>query len=233
MTSLVAGLALGLFGSIHCAGMCGPILLAVNRFGSGGHQSAYTRMLVYHAARVFTYGVIGIAAGSMGLALTTAGLGRVVAISSGALLVASAMGAMARVRINLLPAAWSAVVVRAGAAAAGAVRTYPIAGHMVLGLANGLLPCGLLFAAVASSLVIGSIGGSAVFMVAFGLGTTPLLISVASSTSLVPASLKRKTNLGGPVALVLVGILLIARGILPLDGMDHRHSHHQILSVKP
>jgi sulfite exporter TauE/SafE len=233
MTTLVAGLVLGLFGSIHCAGMCGPILLAVNRFGAGGGQSVYTRMLVYHAARVFTYGVIGIAAGYTGLALTAAGLGRVVAIASGAVLVASAMGTMTRVRMNLLPGAWSAIVVRAGAAAARAVRTYPIAGHIVLGLANGLLPCGLLYAAVASSVVVGSIGGSAIFMLAFGLGTTPLLMSVASSTTLVPASLKRRTSLGGPVALALVGILLIARGILPLDGMEHRHSHHQILSLKP
>jgi sulfite exporter TauE/SafE len=232
MTPFVTGLLLGVFGSIHCAGMCGPILLTVNRFGSGG-QSVHVRMLVYHTARVFTYALVGIAAGYTGTVLTTSGLGRAIAITSGALLVASAMGVTAGVRVKRLPAAWSSIVVRAGAAAARLVRTHPVAGYIVLGLANGLLPCGLLYAAIASSVAIGSIGGSLVFMVAFGLGTTPLLMSVALSTTLLPTSLKRRIGLAGPIAMALVGTLLIARGILPLDRQEHLHGHHQILSLEP
>jgi uncharacterized protein len=233
MTTLVAGLLLGVFASIHCAGMCGPILLTVNRFASGGGHSVYTRMLVYHGARVFTYALVGIAAGYAGIALTTAGLGRAIAITSGALLVASATGIVSRVRVTRFAAAWSSVVVRAGAAAARLVRRHPVTGYIVLGLANGLLPCGLLYAAVASSLAIGTIGGSLMFMVAFGLGTTPLLMSVTLSTTLIPASLKRRISLAGPVAMALVGTLLIARGVLPVDRPDHLHSHHQILSLYP
>jgi sulfite exporter TauE/SafE len=232
MTSLVTGLLLGVLGSIHCAGMCGPILLTVNRFGSGG-QSVYTRMLVYHTARVFTYALIGIAAGYTGTILTMSGLGRAIAITSGTLLVASATGVTAEMRVKRLPAAWSSIVVRAGAAAAGLVRTHPVAGYIVLGLANGLLPCGLLYAALASSVAIGSVGGSLIFMVAFGLGTTPLLMSVALSTILVPASVKRRISLAGPIAMALVGTLLIARGILPPERLEHRHNNHQILSLEP
>lgn len=231
MTSLMAGLLLGVFGSMHCAGMCGPILLTVNRLGSGGRQSIYIRMLVYHAARVFTYALLGIAAGYTGTVLTASGLGRAIAITSGAFLIASAMGVSAGMRVKRLPAAWSSIVVRAGAAAAGLVRTHPVAGYIVLGLANGLLPCGLLYAALASSLAMGSISGSVAFMVAFGLGTTPLLMSVALSTTLVPPSLNRRISMAGPIAMALVGMLLIARGILPLDRMEPLHSHHQILSL--
>jgi uncharacterized protein len=232
MSTLVAGLLLGVFGSIHCAGMCGPILLSVNRFGSRGRHCWYTRMLVYHAARVFTYGLIGIAAGYTGIALATAGLGRAIAITSGALLIASAMGVVDGGRTKHLPAAWSAIVVRASAAAARLLRTHPFAGHILLGLSNGLLPCGLLYAAVASSLAIGTIGGSLIFMVAFGLGTTPLLMSVALSTTLMPVSLKRRLSLAGPVAMAIVGTLLIARGVLPLGPPEHLHSHHQTLSLQ-
>jgi sulfite exporter TauE/SafE len=232
MTSFVAGLLLGIFGSIHCAAMCGPILLTVNRFGSGG-QSPYMRMLVYHAARAFTYALLGITAGYAGIILMTSGLGRAMAITAGALLVLSAMGVTAGVRVKRVPAAWSSMVVRAGAAAAKLVRTHPVAGYIILGLANGLLPCGLLYAALASSVAIGTVSGSLIFMVAFGLGTTPLLMSVALSTALVPASLKRRVSLAGPIAMALVGTLLIARGILPLDRTQHLHSnYHQILSLE-
>ena len=232
MTSIVAGLLLGVFGSIHCAGMCGPILLTVNRLGSGG-QSEFLRMLVYHVARVFTYALLGIAAGYTGTILMTSGLGRAIAITSGALLVLSAMGVTAGLRVKRVPAAWSSIVVRAGAAAAKLVRTHPLAGYVVLGLANGLFPCGLLYAALASSVAIGTVGGSLIFMLAFGLGTTPLLMSVALSTTLVPASMKRRISLAGPIAMALVGTLLIVRGILPLKPMGHLHGHHQVLSLKP
>ena len=232
MTSFAAGLLLGLFGSIHCAGMCGPILLAVNRFGPAG-QSAFQRMLVYHAARVFTYALLGILAGYTGTLLMTSALGRAIAIASGGLLLASAMRVTTGARVTRLPAAWSSVVVSAGAAAARLVRTHPRTGYIVLGLANGLLPCGLLYAALASSLAIGSVGGSLVFMVGFGLGTAPLLMSVALSATLVSASLKRRIRLAGPIAMALVGMLLIARGILPPDRLDHVHrNHHQILSLE-
>lgn len=234
MTSFAAGLLLGVLGSVHCAGMCGPILLTINSFGSEKGQSVHTRMLVYHVARVFTYAVLGIAAGYTGTILTTSGLGRAIAITSGAFLIASAMGVTAGVRMKRLPAIWSSIVVRVGVTAASLVRTHPVGGYIILGLANGLLPCGLLYAALASSVAIGAIGGSLAFMIAFGLGTTPLLMSVALSPTLVPASLKRRISVAAPVAMALVGILLIARGILPPDRMQHVHSgHHQVRSLEP
>jgi uncharacterized protein len=228
MTSFLAGLLLGGFGSVHCAGMCGPILLTVTRLGAGERRCWYVGMLAYHAARVLMYAVIGVVAGYTGNALATAGLGRPIAIISGALLVAAAFGGP---WLKRLPAAWSSLIVRAGASATRLIRTHPLAGFFVLGLANGLLPCGLLYAAIASSTVAGTINGSMTFMIGFGLGTLPLLMSVMASSVLVPAALKRRVRLAGPVAMALVGTLLIARGVLLPERPSRAHSHPPILSL--
>jgi sulfite exporter TauE/SafE len=232
MTYLVAGLLLGVFGSIHCVGMCGPILLAVNRLGSGGRQPAYSRVLAYHAARVFMYAVLGIVAGYTGTVLATAGLGRAIAIVSGAALVAVAAGVTTGRWFKAVPVAWASVVVRAGARATRLIRTHPLAGYIVLGLANGLLPCGVLYAAVAASGAVGTIGGSVILMTGFGLGTVPLLLSVGVSSVLVPVGVKRRISLAGPAAMALVGALLIARGILPPERPNPAHHLHSILSLQ-
>ena len=232
MTYLLAGLLLGVFGSIHCVGMCGPILLTVNRLGSGGRQPAYARMLAYHVARVFMYAVLGIVAGYTGTVLATAGLGRAIAVMSGAFLIAAAIGVTTGRRLKAVPVAWSSLVVRAGVRATRLIRTHPLAGYFVLGLANGLLPCGVLYAAFTASAAVGTIVGSVILMTGFGLGTVPLLMSVTVSSVLVPAGLKRRITLAGPVAMALVGTLLIARGILLPERPNPAHRQHSILSLQ-
>jgi sulfite exporter TauE/SafE len=232
MTSFLAGLLLGGFGSLHCAGMCGPILLTVSKLGSGEAHSRYLHMLVYHGARVLMYAVLGMVAGFTGTALATAGMGRAIAIVSGALLLAAAIGVTTGPWLKRVPAAWSSLSVRAGVRATRLIRTHPLAGHFALGLANGLLPCGLLYAAVASGTVAGTIAGAVVFMTGFGLGTVPLLMSVTLSTIFVPGGVKRRIRLAGPVAMALVGALLIARGVLPTGRPGGSHSQHSILSLR-
>jgi uncharacterized protein len=226
MTYLLAGLVLGLAGSLHCAGMCGPILLAVNRSASG--RDALTRMLIYHASRISIYCALGVVAGYTGRAASTAGLGRAIAIVAGALLVLGSIGVLAGRWTRPLTVASSSLAIRAGTAAAALTRQRPLAGHALLGAANGLLPCGLVYAALAASLALGTVVGSVVFMSGFGLGTMPVLIALTISAASIPFSWRRRFRLAVPVLMVAAGSLLIAWGVMPSDSAAH-HRHEAAL----
>lgn len=230
MTLLMSGLLLGAFSSVHCAGMCGPILLTVNRFGSGRREDAVRRMVAYQTARVVAYAALGAAAGYTGNTIATSGFPRVLAIISGLILLATAIGMTLRAVRQPLGSKWSSFVVRLGLAAMRLVRTHPLRGHVVLGFAHGLLPCGPLYAAVAASALLGSIVQSAIFMASFGVGTLPLLVGVTVSPALVPPRVRQRLRFVAPVVVALAGSLLIARGIRPADPVDHLHNHHSILS---
>lgn len=220
MTFLLSGLVLGLAGSVHCAGMCGPILLAVNR--SAARPTALARMLVYHGARVFIYGILGAAAGFTGHAAATAGLGRAIAVATGALLVVGSLGAVGG-RIRPVTTAGSLLAVRAGTVALALTRRRPLSGHAILGLANGLLPCGLLYAALATSLALGTVVRSVVFMFGFGLGTVPALLALTISAASIPMPWRRRFRLAAPVVMIVAGSLLIARGVMPIESGSHHH----------
>lgn len=221
MTSLLAGLVLGLAGSLHCAGMCGPILLAVNRSASG--RDAITRMLVYHAARIFIYGVLGAVAGATGRVAASAGLGRTIAIASGTLLVLGSIGVVAARWPRPLSLALSSVALRTSTFAAALTRQQPLAGHAVLGIANGLLPCGLLYAALATSLALGTVARSVAFMAGFGFGTVPVLIALTISAASIPATWRRRLRFAAPMVMVAAGTVLIVWGVLPVESAAHHH----------
>jgi uncharacterized protein len=221
MTTLLAGLALGVVGSGHCGALCGPlVLLATPRAGAsdaGGRVSA-TRLAwhaaLYHGGRIATYVVLGLAAGVAGSAVARVGFGRTLALAAGAALLVQALTASRLVRGRLHGVGVvSGRVTRALGSAGGWMRAHRVQGPVVFGALNGLLPCGLLYAALTAAAGLGDVTQAVTFMAAFGAGTTPLLavIGVASGTlaPYVPLTVRR----AAPVALALVGVLLIARGV--------------------
>ena len=74
MTILTPALLLGLAGSLHCVGMCGPLLLALPLDAAGKWQ-VLRQMLVYHSGRILTYAVLGVLFGLLGKGLAVVGLG--------------------------------------------------------------------------------------------------------------------------------------------------------------
>ena len=83
----------------------------------------------------------------------------------------------------------------------------------VLGLLNGLLPCGLVYVAAAAATVAGGVLEGAQYMAAFGVGTVPMMLGISLSGSLVPISLRLKLSKAIPVAVFLLAALLILRGM--------------------
>lgn len=199
---------LGLAGSLHCAGMCGPLVLAMTSV-SQGRRSGLLLMIAYHAGRIGTYALLGGVFGMLGRSLALAGLQRWVSIGAGVLLLAGLA--------SVLPGWGSAglVTVVAGLrkVAAPWMRKPNVSARMVLGSINGLLPCGLVYAAGAGSAAAGSLGESVAYMTVFGLGTLPMMLGLSMTGRALP--LRWRTGIQGwvPWTLGLVGVLLIIRGL--------------------
>ncbi|HSJ16277.1 MAG TPA: sulfite exporter TauE/SafE family protein [Longimicrobiales bacterium] len=157
----IAGAAFiaGLVGSPHCVGMCGGFAAACSRPRSG--------LALWHAGRVTTYALLGALGGLAGGLLP--GPRWVLVAVSLALLV---WFAASLAELVPKPSLRIPVVVRLGSALAQ--RRHPGARY-AFGMATGLLPCGMVYAALALSLAAGSPAGGALAMSAFGLGTVPAL----------------------------------------------------------
>jgi sulfite exporter TauE/SafE len=199
---------LGLVGSLHCAGMCGPLALALPAAGNTTPTYVLGRV-AYNTGRIITYCLLGLVVGLAGRTFLLAGLQRWVSIALGvALLIglfASRRLALSRpvtTAVNQLKSRMSVLLQRRSFAALA-----------VLGLLNGLLPCGLVYVACAGAAATGGIPAGASYMTAFGAGTVPMMLTISLSGKLVPTSLRLKLVKTIPVCVFLLGTLLILRGM--------------------
>lgn len=160
--ALAAAALTGLIGSPHCVGMCGGFACA-----AGGRRG----WLAWTGGRLLTYAGMGAAVGALGLALP--GPGWVGTALAAALLLFLAL------RLAGLGPAASAP---AGLASLGArlLRRPGALSRLALGMTTGLLPCGLVYAALSLPVVAGGPLPGALSMLAFGLGTAPALALLAT-----------------------------------------------------
>jgi hypothetical protein len=215
--NLLAAFFLGLAGSLHCAVMCGPLVLAVNAArrretanpGTPSYGGDVLHHFAYHGGRLVTYGVLGAVSGLIGAAIVFAGFQRWISVAAGSVIL---IGALTSFRVGgggIAGKVVSSVKARFGRLLHN--RT-PGAAAMLGGL-NGLLPCGLVYIACVAAASAGGIGGGVATMLAFGLGTAPMLLSIGFAGEAVrwgnPLRLRRVVL----VCVSVAGALLIVRGL--------------------
>lgn len=219
MSEVLGGLMLGLAGSLHCAAMCGPLTLALHgpsRPGSGRPRSGRPAPVlpvfaIYQAGRVSTYAAAGLAAGAAGHVITGLGAGRMLAWLAGAVLILSAA-----TYLGIGPSIPAPPLARPVARLAHASRRiglrHPAAGAFAGGVINACLPCGMLYAALTAAAALGRPIAGLTFMALFGLGSVPALAVVRLLAGAFTPAMRRGFRYGTPVVLVVVGLILIARG---------------------
>lgn len=207
-----SGLLLGLMGSVHCLGMCGPIALAlpVGRFSTTGKITA---ALAHQLGRIFTYGLLGLIFGVVGKGFAMAGFQQWVSIVMGSLMVALALWPALHGKTYSAFAPLTRLSASLKKPMGHFIRQKSAPGFLVLGLLNGLLPCGLVYVALAGSLAAGSPEGGAAFMMAFGLGTAPALFLTVLASGFITANFRLRMQRLIPAALVVVGLLFVLRGL--------------------
>jgi sulfite exporter TauE/SafE len=214
MSHLLAGLALGVAGSAHCAMMCGPLVLVAQSRSSARGQTPggwrlWAHVLSYHAGRALTYVVLGMLAGTAGDGLARGGLGPFVSALAGVLLIAHGTGLSAKVPRS----AWTHAPGAASRWIARAVRLRHMRAPVLHGAVHGLLPCGTLYLAIVAAAGLGDTREAATFMAGFAAGTMPVLAVIAVSGPAIAGRLPRFATRAAPAVVALVGLLLIARGL--------------------
>jgi len=201
-------IALGLLGSLHCAAMCGPLQLALP-VPPGGPGRVVAGRLVYQLGRIATYCTLGIVAGLAGRSLLLAGLQRWLSIAIGLVI----LGGFFLAKKVAVAAPVTRAVAGLKAAMAAQLRERSLRSLALLGALNGLLPCGLVYVAMAGAVAAGTVGSAVGFMAAFGLGTTPTMLAISLCGRLLPLSLRLKLRAAIPIGVWALAGLLILRGL--------------------
>jgi len=199
---------LGFLGSLHCAAMCGPLMLALP-VPPGSPLRFVAGRIVYHLGRIVTYCLLGAVAGLAGKTLLLAGLQRWLSIGLGAAILAGFLLS----RKIAVAAPVVRLVTRLKNAMSAQLRKRGFVSLAILGLLNGLLPCGLVYVAMAGAVSRGSALAGAGYMAAFGLGTWPLLLVINFSGKAFPAAWRLRLRGAIPVGVCLLAALLILRGM--------------------
>jgi len=211
--SWLAPTLIGLAGSLHCMGMCSPLVMAASRQG----RNAIFRNLQYNLGRILTYGVLGSIVSFAGRGLYIAGLQQWVSIAGG---VALLWIAMANVRVAS-PAYVNVSIIRFSNFLKDHFRrflnTRNAFGTVMLGMINGLLPCGMTLVALAYCVTLAGPWDGFFAMLLFGLGTLPSMVGFASIARSVVGRLAVSYQKLQMSLVILSAIILIGRGIWSHD----------------
>ncbi len=224
-TSLFVLLALsGLLGSLgHCLGMCGPLVMMMStRLDKHGLAAAPSQLL-YHAARISVYALLGAAVGSVGGLLEKGGglvhISGVVSLIVGVGVFLLGLGYIGLLPLDRLegPGVWL------NRQMSRAVKRGGLLGIVGLGAANGLLPCGLVYGALLTSVAAGGPLPGALAMLLFGLGTVPALLVLGVGVGSLSQSARHTLSHVAGGLIVLIGLQLTLRGLAAFDVVNHLH----------
>jgi len=209
---LWTALIIGVAGSLHCIGMCGPIAVALP---GGAERKWYyaAGRFMYNLGRVLTYAALGAVCGLVGKTIFMAGYQESLSIALGILILLALIlpskygkyltGAKLHEEMSLrLRSVWGRLMSK-----------HSIGSLFIVGILNGFLPCGLVYVALAGAVATGSVLGGISYMTLFGLGTIPVMFAMALFGTLVGVGVKRTLRKLLPVGAVILAALFILRGM--------------------
>ncbi len=208
---VITGFLIGFLGSLHCVGMCGPLVIALSP-QKKGTLHVTSSLLFMQMGRLASYILLGLIVGWLGEKLMTMGLQRTVSITAGLLMMAYPILFYSKYRrwFEIDSSNASKIFWRWG----GALLRHPNPlSQMALGFLNGLLPCSLVYLALTASLTVGTYFDGLLYMLAFGLGTIPAILGTGFVGSLILEKW-RGVRWFSPLFVMLVAFLLIFRGVL-------------------
>ena len=223
MSSLIYELPLvfvsGVLGAAHCIGMCGAISATMN-LGTTGVRSALSRQMLWSIGRVFTYAFLGMVAGFSGAQLTKSefltsqtsviSVQAVFAILAGFLLVFQGM--LATGWLNRKPISGGGTCLTASVFG-NFLRGGSSTGVFVAGILTGFLPCGLVYSFLALAAASASTWKGPLLMVAFGLGTMPVMLVTGAGLTMASLHLRQRLMKVAAVCVLITGLLTVGRGI--------------------
>lgn len=212
-------LVLGFVSSLHCVQMCAPIVLTYSVAANAGaaRRSLLGLHLAYNSGRTLTYMLLGafagLAGGTMGFVGRLAGFENVAVIVAG---VAMVIAGLALFGLSPGLRGWRgfALPSRFLKPAGKLISSQSAGSKFALGLLMGFLPCGLVYAALMKAIGTATPLGGAFTLLAFGMGTSVALVVVGFASSASTRKLARWGTTVSAITVMLMGALLIARGLM-------------------
>jgi uncharacterized protein len=208
---LISGFLLGIVSSFHCVGMCGPIAFSLPVYYLPAHQKLIG-ILLYHIGRVSIYASLGVFFGFVGRQFFLAGGQQVFSIVLGATILLILLQSILQKRKIKIPF-FDQFQQKLQLFIGNYIRKKQLYAMFVLGMANGLLPCGMVYLAITGALAAGTITGGLGFMTAFGLGTIPALLVLSFFGSVIGLEARNTMKKAIPYFVAIMGVLLILRGM--------------------
>lgn len=202
----------GLVGSAHCAGMCGPIALALP-LRSDNWVSRVSGGLIYNLGRIITYMILGSVFGILGKGLHMAGFQLWASIIIGILMISMVVIPLIFRQMPSLNNVFEGYSARMLGGFKSLFRKGTTGSLFGIGLLNGLLPCGLVYVAVAGAINTGDVVSAMMYMALFGMGTIPVMLMVSLAGSMISIKWRIFINKLSPYVIVLLGVLFILRGL--------------------
>lgn len=209
---IFSALAMGFLGSFHCIGMCGPLALSL----PVQHLSGWKRwagILLYNLGRISTYALLGWLLGLISTQFSIFGWQQKISVILGSAMIGYLLYSLVsrqnsgRKAIQL---PWQQKVLQTLAQLYAQKKSHTL---FLIGLLNGLLPCGMVYMALTAAFALGSHQQAAIFMAAFGAGTLPAMAGIGYLGSMISLKLRNKIRRAGPYLAGLMGLLLVLRGL--------------------
>lgn len=208
-TAFVVGIA----GSLHCVGMCGPIALALPTGGRTGFWQLLPGRLLYNLGRITTYSIFGLLFGVFGKGLALTGMQQGISIALGVLLLVMALSyGRTEQWINKVTGI-NKYSFKLKEALGKHLKIGSDRSLYTIGLLNGLLPCGFLYFGIIGAISTGSALQGAAYMALFGAGTLPLMLGTAMAGSFLSVRWRGLARKLTPAIAVVFAVLFIMRGL--------------------
>lgn len=200
---------IGLFGSVHCIGMCGPLAFSIPFTGRSRWLLVWDK-LIYQLGRVISYSLLGLIIGLIGRQLWLFGLQQIISLLSGMLIMFAACGRLLKIRISVGKSAFS-LSATVNNMLVKAVNHK--AGHLFIGVLNGFLPCGFVYMALVGAMNSSSVASSIQYMFWFGLGTLPLMLAATLGAGIITGGVRNRMNKIVPYFMLCLGVWFVLRGM--------------------
>lgn len=203
----ITALILGFAGSLHCAGMCSPLVLAVTSM----NKRVMLNKLIYNGGRVFTYALMGAAIAVFGSLVNFSGFQLVLSLAIALTLIVMGLSGISGMHVPFVTPALLKFSTWVKAAFGQFIQKKSIGGMWMMGMLNGILPCGLTYLALTYCLTLATPFDGFQFMLLFGAGTLPVMVGFTSLLRYLVQKFHLNLNKFSRVSFIVIGIIVLAR----------------------
>jgi Uncharacterized conserved protein len=210
--NIFAGFLIGMLGSFHCIGMCGPIAIALPSEDKLGIKSLFKKFL-YNLGRIISYGFMGGVFGLVGGRIKLFGYQQALSIILGVLILLFLFIPVKLKGKFVFLKAYQFYEAKIKKQLVGLLKSNTNSSFLFIGILNGFLPCGLVYIAIAGAIASDSVVNGILFMALFGLGTLPVMFATTIAGNFINLNIRRRITRLIPVFTFVFALIFILRGL--------------------